>query len=253
MRRRSEPLGHIEWIDVAPVHHEGVSEPSPALPAGEPSVFAPSNEFNVDGATIEFNVDGATIEPNVAEYNVDGATIEPKGNRLAKWSNDHRVQRLEVSTHAGSTNPGKPVAQILQATKSPPTEVLAFLNQGAVAGRFLRKLKIDRGSATVQLASGQLASGQLASEQLARSDTKASSKGGRHEVLLTATLFTVFPLLRKVAVRVYPSASQNLTIIDVLPLRSVPGSTKWFIAAGVAAVTELTDRIEAEASATNPE
>ncbi|MGI9621647.1 MAG: hypothetical protein ACR2PK_02325 [Acidimicrobiales bacterium] len=55
-------------------------------------------------------------------------------------------------------------------------------------------------------------------------------------------------LNRRIELRIYPTASTNLTVLELLPRRRWMPQTERYLKAGVPVITDLTDRIEAEAS-----
>lgn len=52
------------------------------------------------------------------------------------------------------------------------------------------------------------------------------------------------PTRRRIELRVYPTASGNLTVLELLPRRDWMPQTKRYLRSGVPAITDLTDRIE---------
>lgn len=56
------------------------------------------------------------------------------------------------------------------------------------------------------------------------------------------------PMARRVELRVYPTTSGNLTVLELLPTRAWWGQTRRYLEAGVPAITDLTDRLEAAAA-----
>ncbi len=177
-------------------------------------------------------IDGVPVGSTEAA-SLDGSTVQSHGHRLSERLDQRRQDRFSVSVASDNSAISKPVAQIVQATRLSPTIVVNHLNRGTSTGRLFRRLAITRGTATVRVADGDRASG--------------TPNAGRNEVAFEGHLWAVFPPVRRVVVRVYPSASNNLTIIEVLPTRLWTGSTRWFIRAGVHAVTALTDEIERKA------
>ena len=181
--------------------------------------------------TIEW-IDGVPVTQGADED--DTTTIETRSNWVSERLSDGRAHRFEVgTTQGGSATETKPVEQILQATRSSPNEVVAFINEGIAIGPWGRRLTIARGSARIRVSDGD--------RQVATSAAQVL----RNEVVFAGRLWAGYPPARSVNVMVYPSASQNLTVIEVLPIRIWPGSTSLFLRAGVASITQLTDEIEA--------
>ena len=57
------------------------------------------------------------------------------------------------------------------------------------------------------------------------------------------------PVARRVELRVYPTQSSNLTVLELQPQRTWMPQTRRYLRAGVPAITDLTDRIERAAAA----
>lgn len=107
------------------------------------------------------------------------------------------------------------VAQVIQATKVPLDLVLALLSDG-IAGT--TSLRLDDASPTVK-------------------DGIASFSG---KLRIPGPIRS-----RPVDLRVYPTASANLTVLELLPRRRWIPQTERYLRAGVPAISGLTDVIEA--------
>lgn len=131
-----------------------------------------------------------------------------------------REQQLEAQQSGATTRTTifpERTAQVVQATKVPLGDVLALLAQGLQGpGLSLTPevADIEHGIAVVR---------------------------GRLRM-------RVVPLPRTVELRVYPTASANLTVLELLPLRRWMPQTRRYLAAGVPAITALTNRLETAAA-----
>ncbi len=139
-------------------------------------------------------------------------------------------QRAE--SHAGASGgaiasvfPEK-TAQVVQATQTPLDLVLALLADG-VASDASRRLTLDQATDPVIAEGVATFPGRLRLKQS--------------------------PLRRSVDLRIYPTASHNLTVLELLPRRRWVPQTDRYMAVGVPAITELTDAIEAAAAAVTRE
>lgn len=108
-------------------------------------------------------------------------------------------------------------AQVVQATLVPHADVLALLDDPAVA---------RRPDAAIELWPAGVHDGDHHFD--------GSLRSGR---------FT----RRAVTLRVYPTPSANLTVLELLPKRQWMPQTKRYLRAGVPAITALTDAIERSA------
>ena len=137
---------------------------------------------------------------------------------------DIRDQRPDgADTSALSAVLPERVAQVIQATQVPVDVVVALLTDTAIGRTGALRLdpappRITGGVATFH--------GRLRLQR---------PPGRRH-----------------VDLRVYPTTSANLTVLELLPRRRWMPQTERYLRAGVPAVSELTDRIEAAAPRTDP-
>lgn len=138
---------------------------------------------------------------------------------------DIRDQRPEAGTDMGALSAVLPerVAQVIQATQVPVDVVVALLTDTAIGRTGALRLdptppRITGGVATF--------TGRLRLQR---------PPGRRH-----------------VDLRVYPTTSANLTILELLPRRRWMPQTERYLRSGVPAVSELTDRIEAAAPTPPP-
>lgn len=115
------------------------------------------------------------------------------------------------------------IAQIIQGTLTPLDVVVALLNDGIAGAAHGRPLRIEAGTAPTVLEGVASYRGSL---RLSRPPTR-----------------------RPVDLRVYPTASGNLTVLELLPRRRWIPQTERYLSAGVPAITELTDAIENAARA----
>jgi hypothetical protein len=130
-----------------------------------------------------------------------------------------REQRLAVAmAGSGRSLHGffpERVAQVIQATKAPLDLVLALLSDGIAAET---ALKLD--------------------------DTRPTVKEG--VASFSGKLRVPGPFgSRPVDLRVYPTASANLTVLELMPQRRWIPQTARYLRTGVPTVTRLTDLIEA--------
>lgn len=105
-------------------------------------------------------------------------------------------------------------AQVVQATRVTPHEAAGFLRS---------------------------ASSQL--DDRLRVDSVTERSQGQFEI--QARLHVRRTGWRKVMLRIYPTPSGNLSVIEMLPRRAWMPQTERYLAAGVPAITSLTDLIEA--------
>jgi hypothetical protein len=119
------------------------------------------------------------------------------------------------------------VAQIIQATQTPLDLVLALLADGIADASHGLALRLERTTEPIIEAGVATYRGRL---RMNRPPTR-----------------------RPVELRIYPTASGNLTVVELLPRRRWMPQTKRYLTAGVPAVSELTDTLEAAAQAVNPE
>ena len=106
-------------------------------------------------------------------------------------------------------------AQVVQATPLGTSDVITMLEAGGSVSPTLTGLTKRAGSASERVA---VFDGVL---HLSRPSTR-----------------------RRVELRIYPTASGNLTVLELLPRRVWMPQTKRYLAAGVPAITELTDDLE---------
>ena len=131
-----------------------------------------------------------------------------------------REQRREEQMAAGGTSTTmfpERQAQVIQATQVPLADVLALLAQG------------------------------LTTPGLDLDDTVPTANDGI-AVFPGKLRMKVLPLPREVELRVYPTASSNLTVLELQPRRKWMPQTRRYLSAGVPRITELTDRIERAAA-----
>lgn len=162
--------------------------------------------------------------PEAAEPSFHTVGADPLGaiaETLSDTLEELRQQRAATRTSdAGGTTPRHDdvvdgVAQVVQATSIPLERVLAYLaSVDEVAG-----LRLSAPHPTV-LEGMAVYSGVL---RLQRPPTR-----------------------RRIELRVYPTSSGNLTVLELLPQRNWMPQTKRYLQAGVPAITALTDRIEAD-------
>ena len=134
-----------------------------------------------------------------------------------------REQRREEQMAAGGTSTTmfpERQAQVIQATQVPLADVLALLAQGLTTPG----LELD--------------------DTVPRTDDGIAVFPGRLRM-------KILPLPRSVELRVYPTASSNLTVLELQPERKWMPQTRRYLSAGVPRITELTDRIE-RAAASGP-
>ena len=126
-----------------------------------------------------------------------------------------------------STNPLLPkrFAQVIQATHTPMADVLAALDDRT--GVWRDRLRID---------------GRLPSPK----------STGRRETMYGARLRMPILGRRRVTLRVYPTPSTNLTVIEMLPKRRWMPQTRRYLHAGVPAVTTLMRSFSREAAEPRP-
>ena len=132
-----------------------------------------------------------------------------------------REQRREEQMAAGTTGTTmfpERQAQVIQATKVPLGDVLALLAQG------------------------------LTTPGLDLDDTIPTADDGI-AVFPGRLRMKILPLPRVVELRVYPTASSNLTVLELQPRRKWWPQMRRYLSAGVPRITELTDRIERAAAA----
>lgn len=68
------------------------------------------------------------------------------------------------------------------------------------------------------------------------------------EQVLTGTMrMALGPLRRQIQLRLYPTPSGNLTVLELLPKRRWMPQTRRFLRAGVPTITKLTDKLEQRA------
>ncbi|MEM7287090.1 MAG: hypothetical protein AAF480_12120 [Actinomycetota bacterium] len=131
-----------------------------------------------------------------------------------------REQRREEQMAAGGTSTTmfpERQAQVIQATKVPFVDVIALLAQGLTAPGLALDDTVPRADEGIAIFPGRL----------------------RMKIL---------PLPRVVELRVYPTASSNLTVLELQPRRKWMPQTRRYLSAGVPRITELTDRIERAAA-----
>ena len=131
-----------------------------------------------------------------------------------------REQRREEQMAAGGTSTTmfpERQAQVIQATQVPLADVLALLAQG------------------------------LTTPGLDLDDTVPTANDGI-AVFPGKLRMKILPLPREVELRVYPTASSNLTVLELQPRRKWMPQTRRYLSAGVPRITELTDRIERAAA-----
>lgn len=143
-----------------------------------------------------------------------------------------RAQQRAETSGGGATGSAmatvfpEKTAQVVQATQTPLDLVLALL-AGGVVDESSKRLTLDD-AVTPTIADG------------------VASFAGRLRLRRP-------PGRRLVDLRVYPTASHNLTVLELLPKRPWMAQTDRYLAAGVPAITELTDAIEAAAAAATRE
>lgn len=138
---------------------------------------------------------------------------------------ERALESLSVATveSTGSANPLRPkrFAQVIQATRTPLDEVLSALE--ARQGTWHERLRIDR--------------------------RLPPSKGtGRQEIMFAARLRMPIVGRRAVTLRVYPTPSRNLTVIEMLPTRRWMPQTRLYLHVGVPAITQLMRRLGSRSS-----
>ena len=143
---------------------------------------------------------------------------------VAESVEQHRAQRAQAAAQYRGSSAlanliSQRVAQVVQATKVEFPEVLELIQTEVRTATQLRILDHTPGSADKP----DIFDGYL---RLRRPPTR-----------------------RRIELRVYPSASGNLTVLELLPRRGWMPQTKRYLQAGVPAITDLTDRIEAAAQA----
>ncbi len=146
------------------------------------------------------------------------------GDSVAELREQRRADAMAgLSGGVLSTVLPERVAQIIQATQVPLDLVLALMADGIAGPDHGRALRLDSTIEPVV-------------------ESGVATYRGR----LTMTRP---PTRRPVDLRIYPTASANLTVLELLPRRRWMPQTERYLSAGVPAVSELTDAIEAAAAA----
>ena len=189
-----------------------------------------ADEDDVEAAHVEivFERDLSDRFGGSADTDSNAHTVgrDPFGEAIASVAESveqHRTQRAQASSqYRGSsalTNLiSQRVAQVVQATKVPFPDVLQLIQTEVRAAKQLRIL-----------------------EHTAGDPNKPDTFDGYLRLRRP-------PTRRRIELRVYPSASGNLTVLELLPRRAWMPQTKRYLESGVPAITDLTDRIEAAAS-----
>jgi hypothetical protein len=142
-----------------------------------------------------------------------GATLD------AIRASQGRAPRHNMPTGSGTNQ--KRIAQVVQATPVEATRVIELIRSNAA---------------------------QVPLLALAADDPAV----GRGDVVFPGRLRMPGGTRRRVELRIYPTASGNLTVLELLPRRSWMPQTRRYLRAGVPAITALSDAIEeAEAPPTD--
>ena len=128
-----------------------------------------------------------------------------------------RAPRHNLPTGSGGNQ--KRIAQVVQATPVDATLVVELIRSNAARATLLA---LDADDPAV----------------------------GRGDVVFPGRLRMRGRTRRRVELRVYPTASGNLTVLELLPRRSWMPQTRRYLRAGVPAITELSDAIEEAAART---
>lgn len=125
-----------------------------------------------------------------------------------------RAPRHNLPTGSGTNQ--KRIAQVVQATPIDAGRVVELIRADAAC---VPLLVLDTGQPAV----------------------------GRGDVVFPGRLRMPGGTRRRVDLRIYPTASGNLTVLELLPRRSWMPQTRRYLRAGVPAITALSDAIEAAA------
>lgn len=124
-----------------------------------------------------------------------------------------REEQMSAGTGGGATLFPERQAHVIQATQISFPDVLALLAQGLATPR----LRLD-------------------------STTPTADEG---IAVFTGHLrMRVVPVPRRIELRVYPTQSSNLTVLELQPQRTWMPRTRRYLRTGIPAITDLTDRIE---------
>lgn len=178
--------------------------------------------------------DGSEDEPPPPTHVVGNdrlaALVTAVGDSVADLRDQRRSEAMTGTAAGGRGAPlfAEQEPQVVQATQTPLDLVLALLADGVADRAARRRLRLGH---TTQ---PQLEYGMAAFAGRLRLRPR--------------------PLHRRVTLRVYPTASHNLTVLELVPDRHLPwlSRTDAFLAAGVPAITELSDAIETAAASVRP-
>lgn len=218
--RRHPDLPEVELLST----DQGSAPPPEPEPPVQVVIGAPVPGLGLPGretAGGQHDADDAAIETVVDHDAIGHDTV---GELLINLK-DYRDRR-QVSAMASRAPMGSPVAsffqkrtaQVMQATLVDLPEVLTALTDPAFWDD-IKGLSVDASSASAT----------------------------DREVVLEGRLRMPRGFRRKVQLRVYPTPSENLTVLELLPLRRWMPQTRRYLRAGVPAITALKDRIEAAA------
>ncbi len=124
-----------------------------------------------------------------------------------------REEQMAAGTGGSATLFPERQAHVIQATQVPFPDVLALLAQGLATPR----LRLD---GTTPVADDGIA------------------------VFTGRLRMRIVPVRRRIELRVYPTQSSNLTVLELQPLRTWMPQTRRYLGTGVPTITDLTDRLE---------
>lgn len=213
MTDEGEPAPPVEIVIERQLDHGSRAK----VDAGATDLTDASDAAPVAGAA---NEETAAPAPTFHDVGVDrlGAALGTVADSVAQ-ARDRKAEAA-VLAMAGPGNrfadllPDR-TAQVVQATPLPTGDVITMLEAGGSVSPTLTGLTKRAGSASERVA---VFDGLL---QLSRPSTR-----------------------RRVELRIYPTASGNLTVLELLPRRVWMPQTRRYLAAGVPAITELTDHLE---------
>lgn len=210
---------------------------SPGAPVRDDEGVTSSGNSDPPEVELVFEADFGPV-PDDAEI-VAVPITGPDGEQLPEWSghlvgHDRLADVVEgVSATLEQMRDHRREARARNTGAARETSLLPERVAQVVQGT-----QVDLGSVLALLASG------LATPALELDESPPDTERGM--AVYEGRLRMPGPLpRRRVVLRVYPTASANLTVLELLPRHPWVRQTRTYLRAGVPAITDLTDRIEA--------